>query len=262
MVGRMVGAMTGYYFGEDQEAEERRLSAVEVYSDPASRSVLTELGVGAGWACWEVGAGRGSVAHWLADLVGPSGRVLATDVDVGGLQSRPNLEVVRHNVVEDGLPEDRFDLIHARFLLEHLPQPDELLRRLTSVLRPGGLLVVEDSDGLDLVVVPDVAELVAICRTWESVASSVSWNPSLGRSLVSALNGCDLTGVEGVIYRRKAPGGPVWEALKLGLIRLQDRIIEAGANTDALSLLASVLDDSAYTITGPPVTIAWGAKKS
>lgn len=249
----------GYYFGEDQEAEKRRLSAVEAHSDPASRSLLRELGVGAGWACWEVGAGRGSLAYWLADLVGPRGRVLATDIDVSELQSRPNLAVVRHDVVEDDPPEDRFDLIHARFLLEHLPEPDQVLRRCASVLRPGGLLVVEDSDGLGLLVDPDVAEVVPICRAWESVASSLSWNPTLGGDLVSALKGCGLAGVEGATYRRKASGGPIWEPVKLGLIRLQDRIIEAGANREALSLVLGVLDDSAYTISGPPVAIAWGA---
>lgn len=32
-------------------------------------------------ACWEVGAGRGSVARWLSGVVGSEGPVLATDPD-------------------------------------------------------------------------------------------------------------------------------------------------------------------------------------
>ena len=33
--------------------------------------------------CLEVGAGGGSIAHWLCQAVGPTGRVLATDIDPG-----------------------------------------------------------------------------------------------------------------------------------------------------------------------------------
>lgn len=252
--------MSGYYFGEDREAEERRLSGVQAYSDPATRGVLRELGIGAGWTCWEVGTGGGSVADWLTDLVGPHGSVLATDIDIRGLQDRPNLQVVCHDVVEDDLPDTEFDLIHARFLLEHLPEPDQVLRRLTSALRPGGLLVVEDADGLDLLIDPVIAEIEQICRAWERAARSISWNPTLGGSLLSELTECGLARVEVVSYRRKAPGGPLWEAVKLGLTRLHDRVVGEGANSEAMSLVLRALGDPAYTITGAPVAIAWGAK--
>lgn len=251
--------MSDYFFGSDEEAEEGRLLAVEAYSDPASRSVLRELGVGDGWVCWEIGAGRGSLAYWLSDLVGPDGRVLATDIDTHRLHDRSNLEVVRHDVVEDDPPEDGFDLIHARFLLEHLPEPEKVLDRLVSVLRPGGLLVVEDTNDLDLWVDPHVVEIAEICRAWEGAARSISWDPSLGRHLISALTECGLTGVAGVSYQRRASGGPVWEAVRLGLIRLHDRIVENGAGRESLDRLINVLNDPTHTITGAPTAISWGA---
>jgi len=69
-----------------------------------------------------VGAGAGSVARWLADVVGPGGEVVATDVSTIHLDGfeRPNLEVREHDILVDPLPEGRFDLIHARLLVEHL----------------------------------------------------------------------------------------------------------------------------------------------
>jgi len=200
------------------------------------------------------------VAHWLADIVGPRGHVLATDIETGGLQHRSNLEVARHDVVEDDLPKTELDLIHARFLLKHLPEPDQLLRRLASALRPGGLLVVEDADGLDLVIDSDIAEITQICRAWERAASSVSWNPSLGGCLVSALAGCGLNDVQGVSYRRKAPGGPIWGAVRYGLIRLHDRLVGEGVSAEALALVSRALGDPAHSITGAPVAIAWGTR--
>jgi len=45
------------------------------------------------------------MAVWLAQRVGPSGHVVATDVDVGYLEGLDlsNLEVVQHNILEDPL---------------------------------------------------------------------------------------------------------------------------------------------------------------
>ena len=70
--------------------------------------VARARGVGPGWRCLEVGAGAGSIAGWLADRVGPSGQVIATDLDTRFLeqQARPNLEVRRHDVVRDPLETD------------------------------------------------------------------------------------------------------------------------------------------------------------
>jgi predicted O-methyltransferase YrrM len=59
-----------------------RFSGLEATFDPATIRYLTGVGVADGWACWELGAGGGSVATWLAERVGPAGSVLATDIDV------------------------------------------------------------------------------------------------------------------------------------------------------------------------------------
>src|SRR5262245_11804479 len=66
------------------EVEGERLSLLEQIFDPASRR-RRDL-VQPGWRCLEVGAGRGSMAAWLADRVGESGQVVATDVDVTYLE--------------------------------------------------------------------------------------------------------------------------------------------------------------------------------
>src|SRR6516225_10598200 len=59
-------------------AEDDRLELLEQLFDPGSRDWRQR--VQPGWRCLEVGAGRGSMAAWLADRVGPKGRVVATDV--------------------------------------------------------------------------------------------------------------------------------------------------------------------------------------
>jgi SAM-dependent methyltransferase len=93
---------------------------------------------------WEVGCGSGSVARWLAQR----GReVVATDVDTRWCSQVPGMTVLEHDVTTDALP-GTFDVVHARLVLMHLPDPDAALRRLVQAVRPGGWLLVEELDPL------------------------------------------------------------------------------------------------------------------
>jgi hypothetical protein len=74
--------------------------------------------------------------------------VVATDLDVRFLEAIdvPNLEVRRHDVLEDELEQEAYDLVHSRFLLEHLSSYREALARMVGALAPGGWILVEDVD--------------------------------------------------------------------------------------------------------------------
>src|SRR4029077_16621494 len=111
-----------------------RFDALSALYDQATIQHLENSGVGPGWRCLEVGGGRGSIAAWLATRVGPTGHVLVTDLDPRFLDASkfPNLEVRRHNIVSDSLPEATFDLIHARLVLMHLPEREKVLERLVT----------------------------------------------------------------------------------------------------------------------------------
>jgi SAM-dependent methyltransferase len=125
-----------------------RFAVLSALFDPGTIRHLEACGVGRGWHCLEVGGGSGSIAKWLADRVGPTGRVLATDIDPRFLESLnlPNLEVRRHDIATDPLPEAAFDLVHARLVLMHLPERETALARMISALKPGGWLVDEEYD--------------------------------------------------------------------------------------------------------------------
>jgi 2-polyprenyl-3-methyl-5-hydroxy-6-metoxy-1,4-benzoquinol methylase len=103
-----------------RDVEEERLGLLEQLFDPVSRE-RRDL-VRPGWRCLEVGAGRGSMAVWLAKKVGASGQVVATDVDPTYLErlNVPNLEVRRHNILDDSLESlgrASFDLVSSRLML-------------------------------------------------------------------------------------------------------------------------------------------------
>ncbi len=136
------------YFAKDspEDFERKRLALLTHIAVPITTRRLTDLGVGPGCCCLDVGAGDGSVARWLADRVGPEGRVVATDLNprfLGG-HELPNLEVRRHNLLEDELEVAHYDLVHCRAVLQHLRDPLRGLRRLFDAVRPGGWLLVEE----------------------------------------------------------------------------------------------------------------------
>jgi SAM-dependent methyltransferase len=142
-----------YIASEASDAFEReRLSLLGEMTNPITMRRLHHLGIRQGWRCLEVGAGNGAVARWLAAQVGTAsaegGRVVATDLNTRFLtgQGLPNLEVRQHNILTDELESGRYDLVHCRLVLMHLPDPLPALERMASAVRPGGWLLVEEGD--------------------------------------------------------------------------------------------------------------------
>ncbi|GAB4065478.1 methyltransferase domain-containing protein [Ancylobacter sonchi] len=140
--------MTGYALDNSWAKAERRLSLLEQHLDPMTQRRLAALGVAGGAHCLEIGAGGGSVARWLADCVGQTGRVVATDINISLLKglAADNVETIVHDILAGGPPGGPFDFVHARWLLHHLPDPEQAIRNMISVLRPGGWLMLEEVD--------------------------------------------------------------------------------------------------------------------
>jgi SAM-dependent methyltransferase len=172
--------------------EQRRLAAVESLFDSATFRYLDALGIETGMRCLEVGSGTGSVARHMAERVGNSGAVLATDIETSFLVDggMPNLEFKEHDVCRDPIPDGAFDLIHARLLLEHLSTRIAVLDKLTAALAPGGCLLVEDLDFTDWLYLPEEKLLCqphAVRGTLRAVhaasATIGSWDAEWGRDL-------------------------------------------------------------------------------
>jgi SAM-dependent methyltransferase len=143
-----VGEAPDYAFPHSAADESRRLRLLEQRLDPLTQRRIRRLGVGTGARCLEIGGGRGSITRWLSDVVGPAGRVIATDLQLGFLTEigAPNVEVLRHDIRTDTFPPGSFDLIHTRAVLMHISPSVDLLRRMVTWLAPGGWLVLEEPD--------------------------------------------------------------------------------------------------------------------
>jgi SAM-dependent methyltransferase len=200
-----------------QETEDERLSLLERLFDPASRR-RRDL-VQPGWRCLEVGAGRGSMAVWLAERVGSSGHVVATDIDVAYLErlNHPNLEVRRHNILDgslDALGPESFDLVCCRLVLFWLAGKQETaIRRMVQCLRPGGWLVDEDGDwGTVAPVDPTHPNYASYHYAWQGGEwwALRGYDPAFGRKLPALFERCGLQNIHHEASAEVVRGGSPW----------------------------------------------------
>jgi SAM-dependent methyltransferase len=141
-----------YVFDPTWDLETERLITNEAIWDPGTIERFERLGVGPGWSCLEIGAGNGGAAAWLAERTGPTGRVVVADLEIDrlGRLSDRGVEVRQHDIRTEDFPAESFDLVHARMLVQHLPDRQAAVARMIRALRPGGLLFLEDTDSLPL----------------------------------------------------------------------------------------------------------------
>lgn len=156
------------------------------------------LRLDSGDAVADVGAGKGEWTVDLAEAVGRTGRVWATEVDpelVTALRERvgeeelSQVEVVPGDERSTGLPAGCCDAILLRLVYHHLKEPGPILADLARALRPDGVLVlvetVPQSDWKELEGVPErgghgialermLAELAA--GGFESVEVIAEWS--------------------------------------------------------------------------------------
>ncbi|MEV0375678.1 methyltransferase domain-containing protein [Streptomyces sp. NPDC050636] len=138
----------GYLLDNAQPEAGTRFQALSELFAPNTFRHIEGLGIASGWQCREVGAGGPSVVTWLADRVGPTGRVPATDIDTSwsSRAAGGGIEVLRHDVGLDEPPGSGFDFVHARLVLVHVADRERALRAMVGALRPGGWLLLEDAD--------------------------------------------------------------------------------------------------------------------
>ncbi|HWE33335.1 MAG TPA: methyltransferase domain-containing protein [Solirubrobacteraceae bacterium] len=212
---------SGYALDSAWHAERERLDSLTRLYDPGTIEACHRLGVADGWRCLDVGAGTGTLARTLLTLTAPSGSVTALDADTRFLDpfASDRLEVVRSDITTEPPPAGAYDLVHARLLLEHLPERDRVLTAIVGAAKPGGWVLIEDFDWATALVIDPPSEThEKIATAIREVFTSHGYSPTYGRTLPRRLAEAGLTDVgtraEAIqVQANREAGVPQWELL-------------------------------------------------
>lgn len=142
--GRVIARIMGYEGADWLERPER-----EREEEPSK--AVAALDIRPGQIVADVGAGSGYYTVRLAERVGASGKVFATDIQpqmVALVQQRvararlTQVEVVQATETDPRLPQNQLDLILMVDVYHELARPQEVLRQLRAALKPDGRLVL------------------------------------------------------------------------------------------------------------------------
>jgi ubiquinone/menaquinone biosynthesis C-methylase UbiE len=211
----------GYALDSAWHAERERLDSLTSLYDPGTLELCERLGLRDGARCLEVGAGTGTLATALAQRIGPSGSVVAVDVNTRFLAplAGERVEVWQADVTRDALPSAEFDLVHARLLLEHLPERNSVLRALADAVTPGGWLLIEDLDwSTALVIDPPSTVHETVANAIMRLFAAHGYDPYFGRRLPRALGALGLLEIGTRAESKQVRADPVrglpqWELL-------------------------------------------------
>jgi len=246
----------GYAFDNDSAQAGDHHAALAGLLDEETLRRTQELLDLTGKRCLEIAAGGGSFARWLADRVGPAGSVLATDLKPQLIAEHPGVTVRRHDITVDE-PLGLFDLVHARLLLNHLPEREVALRHMIGALAPGGVLLTEDFRPMpgDLVAFGPDPAVVRLVNQFQRLNSDTLTSHGNDRDwswrAAAAFHRGGLSDVEVRMHGSSWPGGgPGCRLLRAGIGQLRPHLVERGLTAEELDAVAEALLDPRLTLNG------------
>jgi SAM-dependent methyltransferase len=185
-----------YLHGTHSEEQQRLALLNQILND----ACLVELRLRGGERILDVGSGLGQFSRAMARAAGPSGKV--TGIERSAEQISKALQYASEDG-ESGLIEIRqgdakalplarqewesFDVVHTRFLLEHLPDPMIVVREMARAARSGGRVVLADDDHEVLRLNPEPEGFRALWAAYMGAFEKLGNDPCVGRRLVSML---------------------------------------------------------------------------
>jgi SAM-dependent methyltransferase len=176
------------YANSEQERLIRQASRIA----PFTQRLFREAGIAPGARVLELGSGMGDVAMLVAGLVGPSGEVVGVERDVESV-TRAQVRVAAAGLgnvsfIQADLDQldhkHPFDAAVGRFIPMFLPDPLETLRRIATLVRPGGVLVFQEPSWVPLLALGSALPLWS--KTLEAVHKTFvrsGVNPEMGLDL-------------------------------------------------------------------------------
>jgi predicted O-methyltransferase YrrM len=171
---------------------------------PTTSQFLNRVGLVQGMKCLDVGCGGGHVSLLMASMVGPDGKVVATDTDKEILKlAKEDAEIAKIDNVEFRQVDaclsqwrEEYDLVYARFLLSHLSEPAKCLQSMVRACRTGGVIALEDVDFIGSLCYPACAAYDRYVELYKNVVRRRGGDANIGPRLPTMLRKAGLQTIE------------------------------------------------------------------
>lgn len=186
-----------YIHGTSKE-EQGRLSLL---NDLLNQSCLKEMQLKGGEKILDVGSGLGQFSRAMAKAVGTDGKVIGIERDIEQLKLANFLtnQAGENDLVEfrEGdanhlpLTEEEwgtFDVVHTRFVLEHLTHPEKAVAQMVKATKVGGRVIVSDDDHAIFRITPEPPGFTTLWEAYMRSYDRLGNDPFIGRRLVSLLH--------------------------------------------------------------------------
>jgi SAM-dependent methyltransferase len=225
------------YIHGTEPAEQQRLALLNRLTNAA---FVEFLDVQPGMRILEAGSGIGFLAAAVAQA--------ARDVKVAGLErsedqikaavQQPGVEYVLGDVHKLPFDSHSFDLVYARYVLEHVPDPQTVLEEMKRVARPGCRVVACENDESLIRWDPACPVFEGVWSAFQEYQRTLGGDSQIGRRLYglfrsAGLNRIELS-VQPEIHWSGSPGFEPWVRNIIGNIDSARRgLIDSGLCSDA-----------------------------
>jgi demethylmenaquinone methyltransferase/2-methoxy-6-polyprenyl-1,4-benzoquinol methylase len=153
-----------HHEAEDPQLYAMMLERMNRFKEPEVRAAIADLQLPAGSRGLDVGCGVGLYTLWLAEALGPEGQVVGIDraaeridaaIHLVGMALAPNRLRFRQG---DGTAiaeaDHTFDWVWCADVLHHIDDPVTALKEFARVVRPGGQIIIKESQVLSALFLP------------------------------------------------------------------------------------------------------------
>jgi SAM-dependent methyltransferase len=261
-----------YLLGGTLTEQERLLQQAEGFA-PEARWLVDRLGVQPGWRVVDVGCGPLGILDLLSERVGPAGSVIGLEREprfvamgraIVSQRGLGNVELVLGDATASELARASFDLAHERLVVLQQSDPARLVAAMAALVRPGGLVVLEDFDQISLQCYPAHPAWDALLGVFRTLCREAGLDVFIGRRLPELLRAAGLVDVEAEVHARLDRPGDAHRLNLLAVIEsMREKVLARGLVSEGelaglMGALARHLADPHTVVARSLLFQAWG----
>lgn len=153
------------------------LERMNRFQEPEARQAIADLQLPAGSRGLDAGCGVGLYAQWLSAAIGPQGQIIGIDSGADRIDAARHLlhaeiacgriQVRQGDITALDLDDHSLDWVWCCNVLHHIADPGHALREFLRVLRPGGRIIIKESQVAAALFLPGHPDLERLLQRME-----------------------------------------------------------------------------------------------